>query len=327
VVLARTGRGDSDVLATFLTRERGLVSALAKNARQSVRRFGGGLLSPGAVAWYHFRHRPGSPVGLVERAEANPRAPSIPLDPVARALAAWPLELARSFEARDNPATESFNLVLRHLSALCSLGDYRPPALRARSLSLAFTKLYLELAGFGPDWGGCLSCGRTEAPAWRLDPAAPGLFCPACAGAAPAHGDAAELAAAMRALKSLRDAPALGEAPLRLAELFHRRLATIAAGRTFKSPRVLQELLDESPPEGAAPEGDAPSGHASEGGPPDGDAPDGGVPDAAPDQAQDQAQDPARDPAAGPAAGPDAAGAATQDPGVDPAGRAGRGDR
>ena len=104
VVLFRAETGEADLIVTFLTRELGLISALAKNARKSIRRFGGGLLSPGTAAFYDFRIREKRELAFVERGEFNPKAPVLPADPLIQALAAQALELVRTFEAPKNPA-------------------------------------------------------------------------------------------------------------------------------------------------------------------------------------------------------------------------------
>ncbi|MDR2455354.1 MAG: DNA repair protein RecO [Deltaproteobacteria bacterium] len=248
IVLARSLKSEHDIMATLITREKGLVSALAKNARQSVRRFGGGLLSPGAAAWYYLKRRPGSPVWFLEKAEANDKAPVLPSDPLARALASWALELVRAFEARDNPAPETFNLLLRHLADLSKLTDFSPPALDARSRSVAFCKLYLELAGFGPDLASCRSCGSSRAPYFRLDPLARGLICPKCGGFGINRQGALSKAAAasLASVQSCARPPSLSEEETRAAEGFFRKLATLEAGRSFKSPKVAEQLLSEA---------------------------------------------------------------------------------
>jgi DNA repair protein RecO (recombination protein O) len=245
VVLARAARGDSDLAITFLTGEKGLITAVAKNARQSVRRFGGNLLRPGTAAWYHFRQRPGRYMAFVERGEVNPRAPVLPADPVCMALAAWALELVRAFEAHENPAPETFNLLLRHLGALSKAGDYAPPALGPRRLSVIFTQRYLGLAGFAPPLGGCAVCSRRDSASWWWDPAGGGLLCQDCApglGRGPRKMPEG-LVPALRAAKKPGGLEALGEAGLLSAESFFGTLATLQAGRGFKSLKVLRELL------------------------------------------------------------------------------------
>jgi DNA repair protein RecO (recombination protein O) len=247
-------------VVTFVTGEKGLITALAKNARQSVRRFGGNLLRPGTAAWYHFRQRPGREVAFVERGEVNPKAPRLPADPICAALAAWALELVRAFEAHENPAQESFKLLLRHLAALSKTTDFSPPALEARRLSACFSKRYLELAGFGQATDDCSVCGRPDLrrpdPAgpdspsaqgrWWWDPRTGGLVCSRCAslrgglGLTPLSG---RLAAALGSKGGLESANSLGEEDIATAENFFRTMASLQSGRRFKSPKVINELL------------------------------------------------------------------------------------
>jgi DNA repair protein RecO (recombination protein O) len=232
-------------VVTFLTRDQGLITALAKNARQSVRRFGGNLLSPGMAAWYYFRQRPGRDLAFVERGEANPLSPALPSDPICSALAAWALELARAFEVHGNPASASVSLLLRHLAALARTADFRPPALEPRRLSLGFSKCYLELSGFAPSLDVCHLCGRTSSDIWHWDPVIGGVVCQDCQDMMN-RGTARMpegLLAALRATSAHDGCPQLDEAQLLAAELFFQSLASLHAGRAFKSRKVLYELL------------------------------------------------------------------------------------
>ena len=158
VVLAKTNYGEADLIVTFLTRELGLLSGLARYGRRSIRRFGGGLLSPGTIAWYDFTIKPNINLAFVERGEENPKAHRLPADPLVQCLAAFALELVRGFEAPGNPAEESFELLVRHLSRLARCqGQWAK-----RLVSLDFALKYLELAGFSPRLGGCLLCGAVD---------------------------------------------------------------------------------------------------------------------------------------------------------------------
>jgi recombinational DNA repair protein (RecF pathway) len=185
----------------------------------------------------------------LERGEANPKAPVLPPDPVVRTLAAWALELVMAFEARDNPAPEPFNLLLRHLADLAGGGRQAPPALAGRAASAAFTKLYLELAGFGTDFTRCRLCGRTGLPLLRLSAEAKGPLCPDCAKASGRRNPAApaEFIGSLALVHKRGDLPILSEQGLSAAETYFRRLAALESGRAFKSPRVLRQLLEEAP--------------------------------------------------------------------------------
>jgi DNA repair protein RecO (recombination protein O) len=246
VVLSRAGRGDSDLVVTFITREIGLITGLAKNARQSIRRFGGNLLRPGTAAWYYFRQKPRRDLAFIERGEVNPKAPVLPNDPVCSALAAWALELVRAFEAHENPALASFNLLVKHLGALARTVDFSPPALEARRLSLGFTKCYLELAGFAPSLFRCTLCGGEDPAPRHWAPVLGGIVCSNCMGAGNRRAPEVPegLLPALLATTSHKGCAQLNEVQLSAAEYFFQTLATLHSGRRFNSRGVINEYLN-----------------------------------------------------------------------------------
>lgn len=247
VVLARTNYREADIIVTFLTRELGLVSALARYGRRSLRRFGGGLLSPGAVAWYDFTFKPQRTLAFVENSEENIKAPRLPAEPVIQALAGFALELVRGFEAPGNPALSGFNLLVRHLGRLSRCGvEVR----LARLVNLDFSLKYLELAGFGPRLNGCMSCGVTPEviEGWRWDPVAGGLFCTSCLG-----GESGKKlpgrAVSPSLLSRLADPipgispPPLTEADMAQAELFFEEMAQHQLGRAPKALKIARRFF------------------------------------------------------------------------------------
>ena len=243
VVLARNNYGEADLIVTFLTREMGLVSALARYGRRSLRRFGGGLLSPGVFAWYDFTFKPHSSLAFVENSEENPKAARLPGEPLVQALAAFALELVRGFEAPGNPAESAFRLLVRHLSRMARVREART----ARLLNLDFSLKYLELAGFGPRLGGCLLCGRapeTEA-GWRWDPAAGGLYCPHCLDLQPRRGRpvSLELLARLSPQGPTGPLPPLRSGDLAEAELFFQKLAEQQLGHSLKAMKAVRQIL------------------------------------------------------------------------------------
>lgn len=270
VVLSRVNYREADLIVTFLTRELGLVSALARYGRRSLRRFGGGLLAPGMSAWYDFTIKPGSSLAFVENGEENLKIPRLPADPVVQSLAAFALELVRGFEAPDNPAGESFNLLLRHLGRLSRYGQgqtkieaealveeslsaedrarRRLESVRAlRLISLDFALKYLELAGFGPRLTGCVICGATPEPVsgWRWAPIAGGLYCPDCVS----QGDRRSRPVARALLARLgprqpdASPPPLGETELAEAELFFEKVAEHHLAHSLKAMKAARQLF------------------------------------------------------------------------------------
>ncbi|MDR1922025.1 MAG: DNA repair protein RecO [Candidatus Adiutrix sp.] len=241
VVLGRADYGEADLIVTFLTRELGLVTALARYGRRSIRRFGGGLLSPGTAAWYDFTFKTHTDLAFVEEAEANPRVAHIGADPVRQGLASFALELVRGFETPGNPAGETFALLVRHLGRLARCQGETA----ARRLALDFSLNYMELAGFGPRLDACLTCGAPvgDEPGWRWDPLAGGLLCPNC----PDAGDKRVRRMRPRLLRRLClgtcPASELTEDDLTEAELFFERLAEEHLGRKLKAMKAVRRLL------------------------------------------------------------------------------------
>ena len=237
-MLASVNYGEADLIVTFLTRELGLLSALARYGRRSRRRFGGGLLSPGAMAWYDFTLKPQSTLAFVEKAEENPRVRRLPPDPVIQALAAFALELVRGFETPHNPAPASFSLLARHLSLLARVPDEET----ARRTALDFSVNYLQLAGFGPVLTSCLVCGAPawpETSGWRWHPAAGGVYCPRCPGA----GRPVPAGLLARLGERGPEQPALGPGELAEAESFFEDLAAHQLGRSLKALAIARQLF------------------------------------------------------------------------------------
>ncbi|MDR2353787.1 MAG: DNA repair protein RecO [Deltaproteobacteria bacterium] len=245
IVLYRIEVGEADLIVTFLTREMGIISAYAKNARKSVKRFGGGLLAPGAAAYYFFRIRENRDLYFVERGEMNPKAPVLPPDPLIQLFAAQGLELTRAFEVPKNPAVPTFNLLIRYLDKLAHSEELTPPYLALRTLALAFHKLYLEISGFGLTFSHCALCGKlAQDENWFWDKRHPRLLCPECAQG---HGRLPQipgaLTLALSQIKDFKNLPTLTEPQvLRAEELFQSR-ASLEAGKIFKSYSVLQDYL------------------------------------------------------------------------------------
>ena len=242
VVLGRTNYREADLIVTILTRELGLVSALARYGRRSIRRFGGGLLWPGAVAWYDFTIKPGGTLAFVENAEENSKVPCLPPQPVIQSLAGFALELVRGFEAPGNPALSSFNLLVRYLGRLAQVdGEWL-----ARLINLDFVLKYMELAGFGPWLSGCHLCGSAVVVpiGWRWDAVAGGFYCPGCLGQYGRQGRSVSPALVSRLGGGLPPGESipLTEDDLSEAEFFFEELARHQLGYPLKSMKMARQL-------------------------------------------------------------------------------------
>lgn len=172
-VLRAVDYGESDRVVTLLTRERGKVSAFARGARASRKRFGGAL-EPFTLLSAEARERPGSDLlGLdsvaVERGFGGLRA-----DLAKIACAGYAAELARELVRDHEPHDELFDLLGAYLSGLDG-GPARPAALRA------FELVALRAAGLAPRLDACARCGGPLGEGeLRFDPAHGGALCASC---------------------------------------------------------------------------------------------------------------------------------------------------
>jgi DNA repair protein RecO (recombination protein O) len=241
VVLRAVDYGESDRVVSLLSRERGKVSAFARGARASRRRFGGAL-EPFTLVAAELRERHGSELlGLdsvsVERAFGGIRG-----DLARIGCAGYAAELARELVRDHEPHEELFDLVVAYLSAL-DASPARPSGLRAFELGA------LRAAGFMPRLDGCARCGAALGDAApRFDADAGGALCPACAplagpGALPLSPGTAR---ALRRLQQGGLAAAEAEPlPARAAQEARDALTRFVEhilGRGLRSRRFLDEL-------------------------------------------------------------------------------------
>jgi DNA repair protein RecO (recombination protein O) len=241
VVLRAVDYGESDRVVTLLTRERGKVSAFARGARASRRRFGGAL-EPFTALVAEVRERAGSDLlGLdavsVARAHGGIRA-----DLARIACAGYAAELARELVRDHEPHEDLFDLLVSYLGAL-DTAPARPAALRAFELGA------VRAAGFMPRLDGCARCGAApEGPSLRFDPADGGVLCAACAALAGPAAVALTSATAEALLRLQRGGLAAADAePLpapvgREAREVLGRFVEHLLGRRLSSRRFLDEI-------------------------------------------------------------------------------------
>jgi DNA repair protein RecO (recombination protein O) len=242
IVLRSVDYGESDRVVTLLSRERGKVSAFARGARASRRRFGGAL-EPFTLLTAEARLRPGSDLlGLdsvaVERGFGGIRGELARI-----ACASYAAELARELVRDQEPHDELFELLAAYL-ALLDAWPARPAALRAFELGA------LHAAGLMPRLDACARCGRALAPgvrAARFDPGQGGVLCEACAPSAPVGAPALSPAALAALLQLQRGGLAAAAEPLDPAAGREMRDALGAfveyhLGRTLAARRFLDEV-------------------------------------------------------------------------------------
>ena len=177
VVLRRVEYGDSDLIITALARQAGIVSALARGARRSKKRFGGGLGLFG-VARATLVKRPRRELWELSSTELETSFDALAIDVAAMAHASYGTELVRELVAPEQSEPEVFALLLELYRTLAEVGA-SPPALRSFELRL------LAALGLAPVLTRCIRCDYAlamgEGEGASLDARWGGVACRRCA--------------------------------------------------------------------------------------------------------------------------------------------------
>lgn len=179
ILLRKVEYGDHDVVLTFLTPFEGKVSAFAKNAKKSVKRFSG-VLELFTLLEIVVRKGKGLPY-LEEASILSPYA-AIRTNYLKSAYAAYWAEVTIQWLEEGVPQERLFALFE---AALAALHDARRSP---GTVSILFQLHFLEIAGFAPSLSQCVGCGASlsdlaeEPVIFDLDRG--GLACPRCRGEA-----------------------------------------------------------------------------------------------------------------------------------------------
>lgn len=166
---------DSDRIVTLLTEDYGKLSALARGARKSQRRFGGAL-QPYVLMNAHFRPGRGE-LAHLERVSVDRSFHAILRNLEAIGAAGAALAVVRERVPDHEPEPAVFDTVVGLLTAL---NDGAPPEEALLSLQIRT----LATLGFAPTLDRCVLCGKTPAPgrSASFDAARGGIVCRACGG-------------------------------------------------------------------------------------------------------------------------------------------------
>ncbi len=177
LILWKKEHGDHDCIVSLLTKERGILNAFAKNAKKSVRRFGGVLelyTLIDAVLSPSRNH------GLYNMTEASIEAPydKIRTDINRMAYASYWSETVSLWLEEGHPEKGIFFL-------LCDVLDYlNAGRIPAETLGIIFQIKMLQLSGLSPDFKACCGCGKPcsafESRSFFFDIKDGRLRCPEC---------------------------------------------------------------------------------------------------------------------------------------------------
>jgi DNA repair protein RecO (recombination protein O) len=214
VVLRKVAYGEADVIATLLAREQGKLSALARSARRSQRRFGAAL-ELFTVSEVELRPHRGSELWTLSSAQTVESFAELARDVGSLAHASYGTELARELSAAEQPEPALFDLLVELFRSLGRRGP-RIDVLRAFELAL------LDLIGLSPAFDGCAACGRSDGFALDrgavLDAARGGAICSTCAAGSRGAG-VRPLGAGARAILAAAQRAARGSGGLAAVDL------------------------------------------------------------------------------------------------------------
>jgi DNA repair protein RecO (recombination protein O) len=174
--------GDADLMVTFFTEAKGIVSAVARSARRSRRRFPS--LEPMHLLRVGLDDRPGGDVAvLVESSIVRPRLGLVQsldgLEAAGRALR-W-VRRAAPPHTPEADLWREINGLLDQLDQLGAAGSGETPQALVAGMGLRM----LVAVGWGLDLAQCVRCDKPCEPGASayLDPGQGGLVCRACGGA------------------------------------------------------------------------------------------------------------------------------------------------
>ncbi len=181
IMLRRVDFGDYDLIVTFLTRDKGKLSVIAKSAKKSVKRFSGVLELFSVLNIVCGRPRRG---GMPVLQEATLRRPfsRIRHDVKKTAYASYWAELINRW-LEDHDAQDELFVLFMHVLDVLDAGSVAEEA-----LSVMFQMRFLAISGHCPslDHCGCCNCGLETLAQNRVffDVKNGRIACPRCANGA-----------------------------------------------------------------------------------------------------------------------------------------------
>ncbi len=153
ILLRKIEYGDHDFIISFLIRSRGKVSVIAKNAKQSVKRFSGAL-DLFSLNHIHctFPKKNKDALIILSQADLENGLPNIRCDVFKTAYASFWAELIYSWQEEGKSANRIYDLLKFSLEALNS------GTMETEVLNLLFQIRFVSISGFSPSIERCDRC-------------------------------------------------------------------------------------------------------------------------------------------------------------------------
>lgn len=251
IVVRATPLRESDLLVVLYTDDHGRVSAVARGARRSQRRFAGALQLLVLARVQISRGR--GELWNLDTAEIEREWTQLAADPIAVAHASYVVELVGALMPPEVPEPTAIELVLAVWDSLAS-GGPSAAVLRATELAL------LDLAGHRPALDRCAVCSGVLGPGSVFDPSRGGGMCRSCAARSRSVGvrafeaGARDYLAAIAGAETLADARAVdGRFPEDRVAAREAMLSMVTSlvGRPLRSLEYLTKLVTAGRREGS----------------------------------------------------------------------------
>ncbi len=179
LLLSRVDYGDADLIVHLFTDASGKISALARGARRSTKRFAGAL-EPMHTLRVEMNERPRGELYALRGSQIAAARSGLTQNLEALTAAGKALSWVRRAAPQNTPDPVLWQ------SIHCTLDELASPTGGADADGLlgAFGLRLLEVLGWGMNLTGCVSCGKTCPPqraAW-IHPDRGGLMCRSCGG-------------------------------------------------------------------------------------------------------------------------------------------------
>lgn len=244
LVLRSVAYGDADLIVTLYTRVHGRLSAMARGARKSKRRFSGAL-GLFTISSAQLRGRAGGELWTLQGAEPVRSFASLAHDMGAFAHASYGTELVRELTAAEQPDEQILDLLVALYQVLEAHGP-------AAQVLRAFELRLLDIIGLAPVLDRCAGCGTgdVDGRGMVLDLARGGVCCAGCAalarnaGVRPLSGAARRVLAEAQAVPSLEAARARAPEPEIAAEARDALLAIVLdhVGKPLRSLEFIAKV-------------------------------------------------------------------------------------
>lgn len=190
IILKEVKTGESDRILTILTREQGVVSAVAKHSLRLKNKLSS---ATGLLTWADLTLFPGKSLYTIDEAQSRKVFFELRENMQSLALAMYMAEISAVLAPEGEYAGPYLDFLILGLDELCKA---KHPATLVKS---AFELRIMAMAGYMPDLVGCRECGQYESAAFYFDIENGELLCADCC---PAEGKAPNLS--LGALSAMR---------------------------------------------------------------------------------------------------------------------------